>query len=452
MLYAAARAVLHGSRGTLVEQINHARERLPADPPPPTRVRPALPPEAPLPRPDMEFFNGFGGFTSAGREYLIILNGNEHTPAPWINVISNPSFGFQVSTEGSGFTWSLNSQQNRLTPWSNDPVSDSPGEAIYVRDEETGEVWGPTAFPVRDKTASYSVHHGQGYSRFEHTSRGIVLELLQYVPVDDPIKISRLKITNQSGRERRLSVTAYVEWVLGNSRTTTAPFIVTEIDPETGAILARNPWSDQFAECVAFADLNGRQTAWTGDRTEFIGRDSALDRPLGLTLGATLSNRVGAGFDPCGVLQTQVRLNASGATEIVFFLGEALRPNARTLIAKYRKADLDATFNEVVQQWDDTLGTVQVKTPDRSLDILLNRWLPYQTLACRVWARVGFYQASGAYGFRDQLQDVMALCLSRPDVARAHLLRAAARQFVEGDVQHWWLPEFGARYPHTSLR
>lgn len=196
LLYAAARAVLHGSRGTLAEQINPARERLPANPPLPRRVPPALPPEAPLPRPEMEFFNGLGGFTSAGREYLTILNGNEHTPAPWINIISNPSFGFQVSSEGSGFTWSLNSQQNRLTPWSNDPVSDAPGEAIYVRDDETGEVWGPTASPIRDKTASYWVHHGQGYSRFEHASHGIVLELLQYVPIDDPIKISRLKITN----------------------------------------------------------------------------------------------------------------------------------------------------------------------------------------------------------------------------------------------------------------
>jgi cyclic beta-1,2-glucan synthetase len=441
LLHAAARAVLHGSRGTLAEQINHARERMPANPPPPRRMPPALPPEAPVPRPEMEFFNGLGGFTSAGREYLTILNGNEHTPAPWINVVSNSSFGFQVSTEGSGFTWSLNSQQNRLTPWSNDPVSDAPGEAIYVRDDETGEVWGPTVFPIREKTASYSVRHGQGYSRFEHASHGIALELLQYVPIDDPIKISRLKITNQSGRERRFSITAYVEWVLGGSRTSTAPFIVTEIDPETGAIFARNAWNDQFGERVAFADLNGRQTAWTGDRTEFIGRDSALDRPLGMTLGAALSNRVGTGFDPCGVLQTQVSLDAAGTTEIAFFLGEAARPNAQTLIAKYRKADLDAVFNEVGQQWDEILGAVQVKTPERSLDILLNRWLPYQTLACRVWARVGFYQASGAYGFRDQLQDVMALCLSRPDVARAHLLRAAARQFVEGDVQHWWLPE-----------
>ena len=216
---------------------------------------------------------------------------------------------------------------------------------------------------------------------------------------------------------------------------------MTEIDPQTGALLARNPWNADFSGRVAFADLNGRQTAWTGDRTEFIGRDSGLERPLGLIAGTALSNRVGAGLDPCGALQTQIRLGADSTTEVVFFLGEgANRADVQALIAKYRKADLDRVFDDVVRQWDDTLGVVQVKTPDRALDVLLNRWLPYQVLACRVWARAAFYQASGAYGFRDQLQDVMALCVSRPDVARAHLLRAAARQFPEGDVQHWWLP------------
>jgi cyclic beta-1,2-glucan synthetase len=442
LLAASARAVLYGRRGTLAEQINRARERIPATAPPAWRVTPPALPETYSSRPPMEFFNGLGGFANAGREYQTILNGTENTPAPWINVVANPCFGFQVSNEGSGFTWSMNSQQNQLTPWSNDPVSDAPGEAIYVRDEATGEVWGPTALPIRDKAASYSASHGQGYSRFEHVSRGIALEFLQYVPLEDSIKISRLKITNQSGRERRLSVTAYVEWVLGTSRSASAPYIVTEIDAQSGAILARNPWNAQFSERVAFADLNGRQTAWTGDRTEFVGRDGGLERPLGLTTGAVLSNRVGAGLDPCGVLQTQVRLSADTSTEIVVFLGEgASRADIQALIAKYRNADLDAVFGEVVHQWDDTLGAVQVKTPDRALDILLNRWLPYQVLACRVWARAAFYQASGAYGFRDQLQDVMALCISRPDVARAHLLRAAARQFAEGDVQHWWLPD-----------
>jgi cyclic beta-1,2-glucan synthetase len=305
-------------------------------------------------------------------------------------------------------------------------------------------VCGPTALPIREINASYSVRHGQGYSQFDHASQGISLELLQYVPVADSIKISRLKIANHSGRARDLSITAYVEWVLGQNRSATAPFVVTEINPETGAIFARNPWSEQFGERVAFADLNGQQTAWTCDRTEFLGRDGAMDRPLGLTPGTVLSNRAGAGLDPCGALQTQVTLSAVGTTEIVFFLGQAATTaEAQSLLLKYREADLDAVFADVTRQWDEILGVVQVKTPDRALDILLNRWLPYQTLACRVWARTAFYQASGAYGFRDQLQDVMALCVSRPEIAREHILRAAARQFVEGDVQHWWLPESG---------
>jgi cyclic beta-1,2-glucan synthetase len=445
LLNVCARAVLHGNRGSLADQIKRARDLHPAGAPsvrrpPPPATAPALP----LGRPELEFFNGLGGFTNNGREYLTILEGTDHTPAPWLNIVANPSFGFQVSTEGSGFTWSVNSQQNQLTPWSNDPVCDGAGEAIYVRDEDTGEVWGPTALPIREKIASYAALHGQGYSRFDHVSHGISLELLQFLPVDDSIKISRLKIANRSGRPRHLSITAYVEWVLGPSRSATAPFVVTEIDPETGAIFARNPWNDQFGERVAFADLNGQQTAWTCDRTEFLGRDGAMDRPLALTPGAPLSNRAGAGLDPCGALQTRVQMDINGTTEIVFFLGQsATAADAQSLLAKYRKADLDAVFTRVTRQWDEMLGAVQVKTPDRALDILLNRWLPYQTLACRVWARTAFYQASGAYGFRDQLQDVMALCVARPEIARAHILAAAARQFVEGDVQHWWLPESG---------
>jgi cyclic beta-1,2-glucan synthetase len=444
LLQASARATLIGSAGSLAEQINRARDLKPASAPPARRPPAPAEPEVPPPRPEMQFWNGLGGFAETGREYVAILEGDARTPAPWVNIVANPDFGFQVSTDGSGFTWSVNSQQNQLTPWSNDPVGDPSGEAIFVRDEESGEAWGPTALPIREKNSSYVARHGQGYSRFQHDSHGISLELLQYVPVEDPIKISRLKITNRSGRARRLSVTAYVEWVLGASRTVTAPFVVTEADPETGAIFARNSWNDQFGERVAFADLNDQQTSWTADRMEFVGRDGALDRPLALSAPASLSGRVGAGLDPCAALQTLVALAPIGTTEIVFFLGEAAtKAEAQALLAKYRKIDLDTVLTEVTRQWDSILGVVQVKTPDRALDILLNRWLLYQTLACRVWARAGFYQASGAYGFRDQLQDVMALSVSRPDLARAHLLRAAARQFVEGDVQHWWLAESG---------
>ncbi len=445
LLQAVARCVLQGDRGVLADQLGRARDVAPAGGPPPRGAHTASAREVSQAPPEREFFNGLGGFTNEGREYLTLLDGDAHTPAPWINVVSNPIFGFQVSADGSGFTWSVNSQQNQLTPWSNDPVGDAPGEVIYLRDEETGEIWGPTALPIREKTSSYAVRHGQGYSRFEHASHGISLELLQYVPVADPLKISRLKIVNQSGRERRLSITAYIEWVLGKSRTATAPYLTTEIDLATGAIFAQNPWIEPFGARVAFADLNGRQMSATCDRTEFLGRDGALDWPLALAAGTPLSNRSGAALDPCGALQTHVTLAAGGATEIVVFLGQsATKPEAQALLAKYRNADLDAVFADVTKQWDDVLGTVQVKTPDRALDILLNRWLPYQTLACRIWARSGFYQASGAYGFRDQLQDVMALCVSRPDIAREHLLRAAGRQFHEGDVQHWWLPESGS--------
>ena len=270
----------------------------------------------------------------------------------------------------------------------------------------------------------------------------------------DPIKISRLKIANHSGRARRLSITAYVEWVLGTSRTAAAPFVVTAVDPETGAIFARNPWNDEFGERVAFADLGGRQTAWTGDRTEFLGRDGALDRPLALTPGRRLSNRVGAGLDPCGALQTQVRLNAGDATEIVFFLGQA----ATAAEAAAAACEVPRSRSRCRVSRRDRgngmtcLGAVQVKTPDRALDILLNRWLPYQTLACRVWARTAFYQASGAYGFRDQLQDVMALCVSRPDLAREHLLRAAARQFSRRRCSALVAAGIRPRHPHAGLR
>ncbi len=444
LLQSAARAVLFSRRGSLFDQVR----RLDApEPLVPRLTRRAAANDVPPPvaaRPDLEFFNGLGGFAAAGREYVTILGEGQWTPMPWINVVANPSFGFQASVEGGGYTWAINSQQHQLTSWCNDPVSDRPGEVIYVRDEENGAVWTPTALPIREEAFPYIVSHGQGYSRFEHVSHGISLALLQYVPPDDPIKISRLTIANQSGRPRRLSITAYVEWVLGASRAAAAPFIVTEIDPETRTMLARNHWSAEFGTRVAFADLGGRQRSWTGNRREFLGRHGTLDYPAALADGAPLTNQVGGGLDPCAALQTTLELEANGVAEIVFLLGEtATKAEALSLVARYRTTDLDAVFRAATGAWENALGTVQVKTPDRAMDILLNRWLLYQTLACRVWARAAFYQASGAYGFRDQLQDVLALSVSMPQVTRAHVLRAAARQFVEGDVQHWWLPPLG---------
>ncbi len=446
LLQSVARVVLVARRGAIADQLgrllqppNGAAPVLPLKP-----LMPAPRSTTPLPTPhELEFFNGLGGFDKDGREYVTILDAGKLTPAPWINVIANPGFGFQVAAEGSGYTWAENSRENQITPWSNDPVGDPTGEAIYVRDEVTGDLWSATALPVRDG-GTYIARHGYGYSRFEHEANGIGLDLLQYVPLADPIKISRLTLRNRSGRPRRLSVTAYAEWVLGTSRGDSGPFIATEIDATTGAMLARNPWSLAYSGRVAFADLGGRQTAWTADRTEFLGRNGGPEAPAALVGKARLSGTTGAGIDPCAALQGVVELGVGETVEIVSFLGQCRSAEeARTLIARYREADLDAVLEEVTDNWETVLGAVKVRTPDRAMDVMLNGWLTYQTLACRIWARSAFYQASGAYGFRDQLQDGMALMFARPDEARAHLLRAAARQFVEGDVQHWWLPQTG---------
>ncbi|MDB6084841.1 MAG: chbP, partial [Gammaproteobacteria bacterium] len=444
LLQTAARAVFVAKRGSLCDQLRELPDAVSA---PPVRRRDPSHGghiDAPRSMPALEYFNGLGGFAAAGREYVTVLDVGQRTPAPWINVVANAQFGFQVSTDGAGTTWSLNARENQLTPWSNDPVTDMPSEVIYIRDEGSGELWSATPLPIRPPTGTYLVHHGFGYSRFEHTSRGVALDLVQFVPLADPVKISRLKIVNRSDESRQLSVTHYVDWVLGNQRTRTASFIVTEIEAKTSALLARNPWRTEFQSRVAFVDLSGKQRACTGDRAEFIGRHGSLSEPEALLTGKRLSNRVGGGLDPCGAMQTELTLRPGEETELVFLLGEAESKDAAVaLIERYRSSDLDAVFNSVTNYWDETLGAVQVKTPDRTIDILLNGWLLYQTLACRVWARTGFYQSSGAYGFRDQLQDVMALCVSRPALAREHILRAAARQFKDGDVQHWWLPTSG---------
>ena len=452
LLHSAARVVLTARRGSIADQLarlpQSSTRPLPASAP--KSQMPALRPEPSKPasglRPassDLEFFNGIGGFDKEGREYVSILDAGRLTPAPWINVIANPRFGFQVAAEGSGYTWAENSRENQLTPWSNDPVGDPTSEAVYVRDEMTGVLWSPTAQPIRD-SRTYIARHGYGYSRFEHEANGIGLELLQYVPLADPIKISRLTIKNLSGRPRRLSVTAYAEWVLGTSRGASGSFIATEIDAATGAMLARNPWSIPFSGRVAFADLGGQHTSWTADRCEFLGRNGGPAAPAALLGETPLSGATGAGLDPCAALQMVVELGAGQTVEVVSYVGQCRSAEeARALIIRYRETDLDVVLNEVTDHWETLLGAVQVKTPDRTMDIMLNGWLLYQTLACRIWARSAFYQASGAYGFRDQLQDGMALTFAEPAETRTHILRAAARQFVEGDVQHWWLPHSG---------
>ena len=446
LLHAVARVVLIARRGPIAQQLvphsrsamstrTSRRSRAPTVSPPSSSLHPA--------RSDLEYFNGLGGFDRDGREYVTVLSSGAKSPAPWINVIANPQFGFQASTDGSGFTWSENSRDNQLTLWSNDPVVDPAGEVLYVRDDISGELWTPTAQPIGDG-GNYVARHGFGYSRFEHEADDVALDLLQYVPLDAPVKISRLTLHNRSARTRHLSVTGYVEWVLGTSRNPASPFIATEIDAATGAVLVRNPWGTAFPGRVTFADLGGRQSTLTCDRTEFLGRNGRLSAPAALLRKGQLSGAVGAGFDPCTALQCAVDLAPGESIEVVMLIGQCGSDGeARALIERCRSTDLDALLTTVTDHWSNLLGKVQVKTPDRAMDILLNGWLMYQTLACRIWARSAFYQASGAYGFRDQLQDGMALTFVLPAQTRQHLLRAASRQFPEGDVQHWWLPHSG---------
>jgi cyclic beta-1,2-glucan synthetase len=443
VLVSAARVVLRGDRGRLADQLRRRPETRHIGRNLPRGTTPSSPLQTPGLAPELDYFNGLGGFSKDGAEYVIKLTAGQTTPAPWINVVANPRFGFQVSETGAGFAWSENSRERQITPWSNDPVCDPAGQALYVRDRDTGELYSPTAAPLFDDTGAHVIRHGRGYTRFERESGGLAFELLEYVPKSDPLKISRLTITNTSQSNRRLSVTAYVEWVLGASRTGAAPFVVTEL-AESRAIFASNRWNPSSKQRVAFADMGGRQQSWSGDRRDFIGRNGSLSGPAALTDDIPLSGRLGAGLDPCAAMQTNIELAPGESTEIVFLLGDATNAaEAAALVKHYRQADLDAVLNEVRAFWDGALNTVRVETPDRSFDLMINGWLLYQTLACRMWARAGFYQASGAFGFRDQLQDAMALTTAQPKLTRGHLLRAAERQFTEGDVQHWWLPDTG---------
>jgi cyclic beta-1,2-glucan glucanotransferase len=444
LLHTVARVCIVTERGSLEEHLSREvdERELPA-PFIPSRPSTAdLEPTVPVD--NLSFFNGVGGFSNNGREYVTILGEGQWTPAPWLNVIaSSMDFGFQVSESGASCTWSVNSHENRLTPWSNDAVSDRSGEVIYLRDEDTGALWTPTPLPIR-QTNRYVIRHGQGYTRFEHTSHGIEQELLMFVPIDAPVKIARLRLHNKTDQKRRLSITSYNELVLGMQRSLSAPFIITEVDQTTGAILARNPYNNEFGQRVAFVEMSGSERTFTCDRKEFLGRNGSTARPAALGR-IKLSGATGAGLDPCIALQTAIELGPGEQREVVILLGQAeTLAEARLIVTRYRQiAVVREAFEKVISYWDEILGAIEVRTPDAAMDIMMNRWLLYQALSCRVWARSAFYQCSGAYGFRDQLQDVMALVYTKPELAREHILRAASRQFLEGDVQHWWHPPTG---------
>ncbi|MDQ1256987.1 MAG: cyclic beta,2-glucan synthetase, partial [Candidatus Hydrogenedentes bacterium] len=443
LLQAVARVVLVDDAGTLPQQVERrGRVHVPVAIHRPARRRAKMV-TAETPQYDLAFFNGLGGFTHDGREYITILSPGENTPAPWVNVIANPQFGTVVSESGSVYTWAENCHDFRLTPWSNDPVSGGGGEALYIRDEESGRVWSPSPQPVRGDMA-YVARHGFGYSIFDCQEDGVSSELTLYVAMDAPVKFARLKLTNRSGRLRRFSVTAYWELVLGESRDKTLMHVVTEIDPVTGAIFARNTYNSEFNGRVVFAGTSETARTITADRTEFLGRNGTPANPSALNR-VRLSGRVGAGLDPCAAIQAPVDLEDGQEKEIVFLLGAAeSEEQARQVILRNRSVSgAQRALEGVWEYWSRTLGVLYVETPDQAVNFLTNGWLMYQTLACRMWARTGFYQSGGAYGFRDQLQDAMALLHAEPLLLRAHLLRAAARQFEDGDVQHWWHPPSG---------
>jgi cyclic beta-1,2-glucan synthetase len=445
LFQSVARAIITDDRGTLEEQISR---RAPAE----SRVSRLAPTRAhraevwaagALPQRNLILSNGLGGFAPDGREYVTAPVPGQRPPAPWVNVLANPQFGTVISESGQAYTWGENANQFRLTPWHNDPVSDFSGEALYLRDEESGHFWSPTSLPS-PSTMPYVSRHGFGYSVFEHTSAGISSELWVYVAVDAAVKFSVLKVRNESGRRRRLSATGYVEWILGDSRSKSSMHVTTEVDPNSGALLARNPYNADFGDRTPFFDADDPARTFTGDRTEFIGRNGTLASPAAMRR-SRLFGKVGSALDPCAAIQIGFELADGEEREITFRLGVGRDAEAaRRLVRRFRGSSAARAALEAVRQyWQRTLGAVQVETPDESLNALTNGWLLYQTLACRVWARSGYYQSGGAFGFRDQLQDVMALIHAEPRLVREHLLLCASRQFREGDVQHWWHPPSG---------
>lgn len=456
-LLAFARVCLHTRNGTIFDQIERAeaaalqaRDALAAAQTA-GRAEPAMLQSSPSRNArkqggdGLDHWNGYGGFDAGGREYVVRLNGNRATPQPWINVVANTGFGFHSSAEGATFTWSRNSRDYQLTPWTNDPVTNRPGEAIYVFDRATGRVHSPIAAVSREPGASYEARHGQGFSTFRCKRGSLTTELTHLVDPVDPVRISRLKIENSGATPVKLRVYAYAEWVLGNSRAKTAPNIVPAFDDATGMMSARNSYGLEFGERVAFMATDGKVGSVTADRQEFIGAGGTVEAPRAVLLGAELSGRVEAGVDPCAAIARDIDVPAGGSVSLLWLLGDAAsQDEARTLLARHLKRGFDERFEENQRNWRAFLGTIEVETPDKALDAMVNHWLPYQSLACRIRARSAFYQASGAFGFRDQLQDTLALLMHDASLAREQILNAAGRQFPEGDVQHWWLPRTGA--------
>ncbi len=400
---------------------------------------------------DLIMDNEMGGLSPDGKEYQIFLQDypkstkgvGQITPVPWSNVIANENFGFLITESGGGYTWAINSGENRLTPWTNDPVSDPVGESLYLRDEITGNIWSPTPQPA-GAGSDYLVRHGQGYSVFESFNNGFKQEMRVFTDEEAPVKIIELTLINQTDEHRRLTGTYVAEWVLSSNRSRMSPFIIPRYDNQSGSLLARNSYSAEFSNHVAFLTSDLPVHGITTDRREFFGSPGNRQAPAGLKrIG--LSGQVKAGMDPCAALQTHINFNANEKKTVTFILGQGSdESEAKHLAEKFsKKENFKTSWDKAKKAWESRLSSLQVTTPEPSLDMMINRWLPYQTLSSRIWGRSGFFQSSGAYGYRDQLQDVVSILAIKPEESKAHILRAARHQFEEGDVLHWWQPPSG---------
>lgn len=438
-----AHIVLSDKMGSLEEQINR-RSKIKSSIPyfNPTKFHSSVLTEV-EPRRDLIFFNGFGGFSKDGKEYVITTTPGKATPAPWVNVLANPGFGSIISECGQAYTWIENAHEFRLTPWNNDPINDLKGEAFYLRDEESGRFWSPAPLPCRGKSP-YITRHGFGYSIFEHSEDGIYSQMTVFVDIAAPVKFIVLKLRNTSSRLRKISATGYVEWVLGDLRSKNQMHIITEMDNRSGAVLATNAYNTEFADRVAFFDVDDINKSFTTDRAEFIGRNGTLSNPEAMNK-SRLGGRIGATLDPCAALQVVFDLAEEEEHEVVFRLGSGKNMHDTLgLIQQFAgSAAAQTALKTVAAFWEQTLGTVHIETPDAAINLIANGWLTYQTIACRIWARSGFYQSGGAFGFRDQLQDTLSLLHAQPNMVREQIMLCASRQFKEGDVQHWWHPPVG---------
>ena len=448
LLRSVASVLLRGESGSLYEQLRMEFNPV-ADLPPlltslsSRRYLSAALPWETKPLGELQFFNGLGGFSPDGKEYVMHLPPGKTTPAPWTNVIGYPHFGFLVTQAGSQTTWAINSGENRLSPWSNDPVSDPSGEVLYLRDEETGDIWTPTPLPTPAPT-THRVRHGAGYSVFESESHGLNQEMTVFASPEDPIKIVHLKIKNRLPGTRRITATYYLEWVLGLTHEDTNAMLIPEYDPEHLMLRVRNPYHAELGNQIAFLMTNQIPHGFTTDRMEFLGSGGSLEDPAALhRIG--LTNNVKIGSDNCAVMQMHLDLQPEGEGEVYFVIGDALdEEQLDTLAEKYQDpAMVDKTLQQTHAYWDNLLTRIQVQTPNHAANLMLNRWWLYQSLSCRIWGRSGFYQSSGAFGFRDQLQDVLALRALDPSITRSQILNAARHQFEEGDVLHWWHPPTG---------